>query len=170
MKSLAPRAISLLGLALGLSFSLSAWAGNTATQRITFSIQEATQISVSGDPAPMLVVAATPGTEPVPVPVTEASARYAIAANAGENAKKITAALDRDLPAGILLEVELAAPNGEATSSRRALSTQAVDLVTDIHNVMATEKAITYNLSAGSTEGSPGGGNLVVTYTVTNQI
>lgn len=168
MKSLAPRAISLLGLALGLSFSLSAWAGNTATQRITFSIQEATQISVSGDPAPMLVVAATPGTEPVPV--TEASARYAIAANAGENAKKITAALDRDLPAGILLEVELAAPNGEATSSRRALSTQAVDLVTDIHNVMATEKAITYNLSAGSTEGSPGGGNLVVTYTVTNQI
>ena len=168
MKSLAPRAISLLGLALGLSFSLSAGAGNTATQRITYSIQEATHIAVSGDPAPMLVVAATPGTEPVPV--IEASTRYSIASSAGENSKKITASIDKDLPAGVLLEVELAPPDANATSTKRALSTHATDLVMNIDNVVATDKAITYTLRADATAKSLVGDSLLVTYTVTNQI
>ena len=164
----APGAIRLLGLALGLSCSLSAWAGNTATQKICYSVQEATQISVSGDPAPMVVVAATPGVDPVPV--TEASTRYSIASNAGEDSKKITASLDRDLPAGVLLEVELAAPDANATSTKRALSRQATDLVTNIDNVAATDKAITYTLRAEATAKALAVDSLRVTYTVTNQI
>ena len=168
MKSLAPRAISLLGLALGLSFSLSAGAGNTATQRITFSIQEATQIPVSGDPAPMLVVAATPGAEPVPV--TEASTSYSLASNAGEDSKKITAALDRDLPAGVHLEVQLAPPDGNATSTRQALSSRAADLVTNIDNVAVTNKPITFTLRADATAPRLVGETVLVTYTITNQI
>ena len=164
----APGAIRLLGLALGLSCSLSACAGNTATQKICYSVQEATQISVSGDPAPMVVVAATPGVDPVPV--TEASTRYSIASNAGEDSKKITASLDRDLPAGVLLEVELAAPDANATSTKRALSRQATDLVTNIDNVAATDKAITYTLRAEATAKALAGDSLLVTYTITNQI
>lgn len=168
MKILAPDAIRLLGLVMGLSCSLSVGAGNTATQRITYSVQEATRISVSGDPAPMVVVAATPGAEPISV--TEASTRYSIASNAGENSKKITASLDRDLPAGVLLEVELAPPDANATSTKRALSRQATDLVTNIDNVAATDKAITYTLRAGATAQGLAGDSLLVTYTVTNQI
>jgi len=169
MKTFASRAIYLLGLALGLSFfSLSAGAGNTATQRITYSIQEATHIAVSGDPAPMLVTAATPGAEPVPV--TEASTRYSIASNAGEDSKKITAALDRDLPAGVHLEVHLAPPDGNATSTRRALSSRAADLVMNIDNVAVTNQPITYTLRADPTAPKLVGGTLLVTYTITNQI
>lgn len=168
MKSFTSRAISLLGLALGLSFSLSAGAGSTATQRITYSIQEATHIAVSGDPAPMLVVAATPGADPVPV--TEASTSYSIASNAGENAKKITAAIDRDLPAGVHLEVQLAPPDGNATSTRHVLSSRAADLVTNIDNVAATNKPITYTLRAEATAPRLVWETVLVTYTITNQI
>lgn len=172
MKPFASRAISLhglaLALALALSFSLPAGAGNTATQRITYSIEEATYISVSGDPTPMRVVAATSGTEPVPV--TEASTSYSLAANGGENAKKITAAIDKDLPAGVLLEVQLAPPDGNATSTRQAMSSRATDLVTNIDNVAVTNQPITYTLRADPTAPKLVGETILVTYTITNQI
>lgn len=65
------------------------------------------------------------GQNAVPVPVTDASTRYSLTANAGENANKITAARDRDLPAGGHLEVQRAPPDGNATSSRQAVSSRA---------------------------------------------
>ena len=98
----------------------------------------------------MTITAAPAGQ--APTPVTDATTTYSITNNAGTDSKKITAAINTDMPTGVTLEVELVAPTG-ATATKQALSSAPANVVTGIDNVSETGKSITYTLSATAAAG-----------------
>ena len=119
----------------------------TATQVVRFQVNAINQIGVTGSPAPMVINSATAGS--APTSVVAGGTSYAITTN--ETNKKITASLDQSLPAGVLLQVSLAAPTGAASLGDVSLTTSSTDVVTGISTTNATSLAITYRLSAIAT-------------------
>ena len=116
----------------------------TATQVVRFEVNAVNQIGVSGAPAPLVISSATAGS--APASVTAGGTSYAITTN--ESNKKITASVDQALPAGVTLEVLLAAPAGAASTSYVPLGTSSADVVTGISSISAASLPITYRLSA----------------------
>jgi len=116
----------------------------TATQVVRFEVNAVNQIGVSGAPAPLVINTATPGS--APASITAGGTSYAITTN--EANKKITASVDQPLPAGVTLEVQLAAPSGAASANYVSLGTSSADLVTGISSISAASLPITYRLSA----------------------
>lgn len=158
--------ISTLAVAIGLAFSANSWAADdTATQTVGYEVQEIALIDVSGSPAAMTITAAPAGQ--APTPATDATTTYSITNNAGTDSKKITAAINTDMPTGVTLEVELGAPTG-ATATKQALSSAPANVVTGIDNVSETGKSITYTLSATAAAGKVTSANKTVTFTITN--
>ena len=94
-----------------LTWSLAS-AANWAQQTVTFEVQAIDEMSVSGNPAALIVSTATAGSEPDAV--TNNSTTYALTTN-GTN-KKITGALNSDMPANTILAVSLTAPSGGASA------------------------------------------------------
>lgn len=134
----------------------------TAIQRVTFQVTSVSRIAVSGTPQPLVVSTATPGQQPAPV--VASGGTYSITTN--ETNRKITAAVDQDLPAGVTLEVALAAPAAATSVGSVALSTTGADVVTDIATVNATSLPITYRLIANTTVEMPSAETRVVTFTI----
>ena len=116
----------------------------TATQVVRFEVNAVNQIGVSGSPAPLVINSATPGS--APASITAGGTSYAITTN--ESNKKITASVNQALPAGVTLEVQLAAPSGASSAAYVALGTSSADLVTGISSISAASLPITYRLSA----------------------
>ena len=116
----------------------------TATQVVRFQVNAVSQIAVSGTTAPLVINSASAGS--APTSVTSSGSTYAISTN--EVNQKITASLDQALPAGVSLEVSLAAPGGAASAGSVALGTANADVVTGISSLAASALPITYRLSA----------------------
>ena len=108
------------------------------TQMVTVRVSEINQLSISGDV--LIPFAAVPAGTP-PQPATDASATYSITLNG--TGKKIIGSLDADFPAGMALELTMAAPTG-ALSTTQVLSTAPADLVTGLSLVSATGLALSY--------------------------
>lgn len=134
----------------------------TAAQVIQFQVTAVNQIGVTGAPAPLVINSAIPGG--APTSVTANGGNYAITTN--EANKKITASLDEPLPAGVRLEISLAAPQGAASAGDVALGTAAADLVTGISTLAASALPITYRLSADATVHMPAPETRTVTFTI----
>ncbi len=159
--------ISTLAVAIGLAFSANSWAADdTATQTVGYEVQEIALIDVSGSPAAMTITAAPAGQ--APTPVTDATTTYSITNNAGTDSKKITAAINTDMPTGVTLEVELEAPTGGSSSGKVVLSDEALPVVTGIDNVSEAGMIITYTLSATAAAGKVTSASKTVTFTITN--
>jgi hypothetical protein len=122
-------------------------AAQTATQVVRIQVNAISQIGLTGAPSPLVIDAASPGE--APASVTADGAAYAITTN--EANQKITAAIDELLPAGISLEVRLAAPVGAASVGSVPLTTSPADLVTGISRTAASALPITYRLRASAT-------------------
>ena len=118
----------------------------TATQTVQFQVNAVSQIAVSGNPSPLAITTATAGSGLTSSTSTGAS--YAITTN--EANQKITASLDQTMPAGVTLEVQLAAPAGASSTGSVSLGTASADLVTGISATAASALPITYRLSAGT--------------------
>lgn len=146
-------------LAAGLSGRAHA---QIATQVIQIQVTAINQIGVSGAPAPLVISNATAGS--APASVTAPGGSYAVTTN--EANKKITASLDEPLPAGVRLEISLAAPQGAATAGDVSLTTSAADLVTGISSLAASALPITYRLSADATVHMPAPETRTVTFTI----
>jgi hypothetical protein len=134
----------------------------TATQVIRFQVVAINQIGVTGAPAPLVITTATAGA--APASVTENGGNYAVTTN--EANKKIMASLDEPLPAGVRLEVFLAAPDGAASAGDVTLSTAAADLVTGISQLSASALPISYRLSADATVRMLSSATRTVTFTI----
>lgn len=156
--------IVLLLLAVMLGVSGWALAAGTATQTVTFEVQAINEISVSGNPAALVINSAVAGSEPGAI--TDATTTYAITSN--ETAKKITGVLDTAMPAGTTLQVALAAPTGATSIGPVTLSNVAADLVTGIAQVAESGKTITYTFSATVAAGVVAPATKTVTFTITN--
>lgn len=138
----------------------------TATQVVRFQVNAINQVAVTGDPAPMIINSATPGSEPTSV--TDAGTSYAVTTN--ESNQKITASIDQPLPSGVTLEVTLAAPVGAASTGAIPLSTAGADVVTGISSTAASSLPITYRLSATTTVQMSAPAARTVTFTIVSGV
>jgi hypothetical protein len=140
----------------------SAFAASSSTQTVTYAVSAINELSVSGNPGAMTVSAATAGS--APDAVSDATTTYAITTN--ESTRKITAAIDTAMPAGVTLTVSLVAPTGGTSTGAVTLGTVAGDAVTGISTLNESGKTITYNLSATSAAGVITSASKTVTLTI----
>jgi len=153
--------LAVFGLILG--FSGLAMASNIATQTVTYEVQAINEISVSGNPAALIVNAAVAGS--APTAVSNSSTTYAITTN--QTTRKITGAINTAMPSGLTLTVTLAAPTGGSSAGAVTLTAVAADLVTGISTLNESGSIITYNLSATSAAGVVTSDTRTVTLTLT---
>jgi hypothetical protein len=134
------------------AFGLNVYAAGTAEQVVTFTIGASNEITVSGPPGLMEILAAAAGSDPESVTDNNTTISY----STNSNNKKITGGIDLEMPSGVTLEVHIAAPGGAQGISQgtKSLSVTATDLVTGISKAAVQEAAITYTLSA-TTEADP---------------
>ena len=151
----------LFGLVL-LTWSLAS-AANWAQQTVTFEVQAIDEMSVSGNPAALIVSTATAGSEPDAA--TNNATTYALTTN-GTN-KKITGAINSAMPANTTLEVSLTAPTGGSSLGSVGLSAVDADLVTGITQKAESGLTITYTLSATVSAGIVASDSRTVTLTLT---
>lgn len=154
----------LFGLGLVFSWSGLTLAGNTAEQTVTYQVDAINEISVSGDPDNLVVNSATAGSQPNDD--TDNSTSWAITTN--QTARKITGAINSNMPYDVTLEINLVAPTASGSSAGDvSLSTTAGDLVTSIETVAESGLTITYTLSATVTAGVVSQAQKTVTLTLT---
>jgi hypothetical protein len=152
--------ISLAAAVLALAAAGSANA-QTANHAVTYQVSAINQIAVTGSPS-LTVSTATAGS--AANAVTDATSTWAVTTNAAN--KKLTAAINSDMPTGVTLEVNAAAPSGATSSSYQTLGTSAVDVVTGIATVNASGLLLTYRLSATLAAGVVSSASKTVTYTL----
>jgi hypothetical protein len=145
--------------------SAVAQAANTATQTVTYEVQAINEITVDGAPS-LTIDSATAGS--APDSVSDNSTTYSITTN-GTN-KKITAAIDTEMPTGLTLEVELAAPTGGTSSGIMTLSGTDSDVVTAITPVAETALQIGYTLGATPAAGVVVSNTKTVTFTIVDGV
>jgi len=90
-----------------------------------------------------------------------------IAVTTNGTQKKITAELDQDMPDGLTLNATMAAPSGASTAGKTALSSDAVDLVTNVTKVRGSGLSLAYEAVA-TVDADPDNVTRTVTYTITN--
>lgn len=149
-----------------LCMSAAAYAADSATQTVTFEVQAINEISVSGNPGPLVVNAAAATAGGALVAATDSSTTYSVTTN--DTGKKITAGIDAAMPTGTTLAVELA--SSEATSAGEADISAAtagaeVDVVTGLSTCTDSGQTITYTFSATAAAGVVSGSK-TVTFTI----
>ena len=125
-------------------------AAQSATQTVTFSVSPINALSVSADPAALTVNSATAGSPPNAA--TNSATSYAITTN--ETNKKITAAIDQAMPAGLTLQVNLQAPTGATSAGAVTLGTTAADAVTGITKLNESGKTSSHPCSGTTAAGT----------------
>ncbi|MCH9611338.1 MAG: hypothetical protein S4CHLAM81_15390 [Chlamydiales bacterium] len=151
----------LVGMVLVLGYCGPLFAANKATANVKYTVGTIDEISVSGDPKTLAIASSKPGQ--APDPVSDSSTTYAVTTN-GKN-RKITGSIDKKLPTGLTLSLELVAPTGGQSTGSIAMSTKDQNLVTGVSGVSESGMKITYTLAA-TLAAQPGSGTSVVTYTV----
>lgn len=134
----------------------------TATAYVTYEVTEINEISISGDPGPLVVEHAVAG-DGLSVAIDEGTT-WTLATNG--SGKKITAFLDAGMPAGVSLAVALAAPEGASTAGAVALSPTPQTLVSQVAKVRGEGLRVTYTLSATPQAGTVARDRRSVTFTI----
>lgn len=135
-------------------------AAQQATQDVSFEVQAINQLAFTGSPS-LVISTATAGSAPTSA---TANASYAITTN--ESNRKITAAINSNMPSGTTLSVSLAAPSGGSSAGAVSLSTTAQDVVTGVSTANASGLSVTYTLQATAAAGVVAAGTRTVTYTI----
>lgn len=155
-----PTAVSLLLVA----FAFANAGAQTATQLVRFEVRPVNEMAVTGSPS-LVVNSAVAGSGPASA--THSGSAWAISTN--ESNQKIIASLDANLPAGLSLEVSLAAPAGAASQGSVPLSTSGADVVTGISTLAASALPVAYRLSA-TTAAPVMSGARTVTFTIVSGV
>jgi hypothetical protein len=110
-----------------------------------FGAAKADDITVSGNPGPLIISSATAGS--ALAPVSDATTTYNISTTTGS--KKITGHITTAMPANTALKVRLAAPGAATSLGMVTLSVTAVNLVRDIANLTSVNGlGISYEFDA----------------------
>ncbi len=96
------------------------------------------------------------------------STSYTITSNAPDDTKKLTAAINQDMPADLRLSLTAAAPSGATSTGRQNLSTTAADLVMNIDSVKQSNLNLAFELG-GPTSAPSSSGSRTVTLTIADQ-
>ncbi len=162
MKHLTHAACAALGL---LALAATSAAAQTATQTLTFEVTAIEEMSVSNLTPSLTVSTATAGLEPDPV--STRGDTYAITLNNIPTSAKITGAINSNMPTGVTLDANLAAPAaGGSSAGSQTLSTVAADLVTGLVKTAESSLSLTLTLSAIATAGVLASDTRTITYTI----
>ena len=137
----------------------------TATQTVTFAVNAINQIAFTGAPS-LTITTAVAGS--APTSVTDASSAWAVTTN--QTGAKISASIPSNMPAGLTLSANLAAPTGATSASFQSLSTVSVDLVTAITKLAQGSLTATYKLDATAAAGVVASATRLVTYTISGGV
>jgi len=139
--------------------------GSSVTQSVTIEVKPITKISVTGNPSPLIIDDAVPGSDLTSI--SDGNTKYNITTNLDN--MKIVASLNDKMPAGTKLMIEL--------SSRKASSVGMVDLsgavtpvdvVTGISRCSEVNQTINYTFAANADISQIPTQSRVVTLTLTD--
>ena len=136
--------VSRIFAAAVLTTGLGVVSASAQTQIVNYDIQAVSLIETSGDVS--LVVNGVDAIGGGLAADTHAASTYAITNNDG--AKKVQAALDVAMPAGVTLALAMAAPSGATSSGAVELTAVGQDLVTGVGAVDEAGLTMTYELGA----------------------
>lgn len=156
------RLIQRCAVALALTTFAVAGTAGAQSQTVTFAVNAINQVAVTGSPS-LTVTTAVAGSQPTSA--SDATAKWAVTTN--QSGAKVTASIDSNMPSGLTLSANLVAPSGATSLGATALSSTAVDVVTGVTKVAASNLGITYTLDATAAAGVVGTSTRTVTYTVT---
>jgi hypothetical protein len=139
---------SFIFISLVILLQGSAHGAQVGTSAVTFTFQAIDEIAVTGSPT-LVINSAIAGQQPQPVINT--SSTYSISTN-GTN-KRITAGINKQMPANTTLEIQLAAPGSGTSTGYKTLSTIATDVVNGISHIASSNRMITYRFSATTAAG-----------------
>jgi hypothetical protein len=160
------RKLLVVLLTLGLIGALGpgARASNLATQTVSFTVPDICAIGVSGNPGTLTITVPNAGS--TPDVVSDTSTTYALSAN---STTQITAAVDTDLPTGVVLKVHLAAPTGGSSAGDVTLSATPQTVVSEIPAIASSGNTITYKLDASALP-APVNDSRTVTFTLSEPV
>jgi len=162
------RAVSLTMLALLAGLTLIVVGATTCEQTVSCEVAAIQIISVSGNPAALVINSATAGCEPDNA--TDATTTYSITVN---RPSKITAKIDTAMSTNITLTINLASAEGISAGNVDIsnATTTPLDVVTSIFaGNKDTAQTITYTLSALANAGVVSQRNKTVTLTITDTL
>ncbi|MFH1452375.1 MAG: hypothetical protein ABIH00_00110 [Armatimonadota bacterium] len=155
----------LLIILIAIAFmSAAAFAGSTDTQTVYYEIDAINEIAFDADET-LTINFATAGTEP---DRDIAECTYAITTNETAG-KKLTGAINANMPGDTDLMVTAAAPTGGSGSGQVTLNTTAATLVASIETVAESGIAYSITLDANVAAGLPADGSRVLTFTLTDE-
>lgn len=152
-------------IALALALTGAVHAGAQGPQTVRIAVKAINVIAFTGSPT-ITVVTAVAGSNPTTV--TNSTARWAVTTN--QTGAKITGSIASNMPVGLTLSVNLAAPTGGTSLGYKALSTVAVDLVTGVTKRNQTGRVVNYRVAATAAAGVIASSSRVVTYTITGGV
>ncbi|MFH1452376.1 MAG: hypothetical protein ABIH00_00115 [Armatimonadota bacterium] len=145
--------------------SAAAFAGSTDTQTVYFEIDAINEVAFGAD-ITLTIDTATAGSEPDSD--GNISLTYAITTNETAG-KKLTGALNANMPSNTLIRATLVAPSTGATAGEVTLNSTAQSLVTSIETVAQSGISYTVALAATVAAGLPADGSRVLTFTLTDE-
>jgi hypothetical protein len=154
----------LTAVCLTLTASL-AFAANSDTITVNYEVQAINELNIDDASVTLTITTATPGQDPDQV--TD-SATYDITTNCAADAKKVTAAIDTDMPSGLTLKINMAAPTGGTSPGAVTLSSVAVDSLTALDAVSETNLNMTFSLDATAEGGVVTSASKTCTLTLTD--
>jgi hypothetical protein len=154
----------LLVLAISSTGLIAQSRSNSATQTVTLEVKSVTKISVAGNPTPLIINDAQPGS--IPASVNDENTKYSLVTNLDN--MKIVASINDQMPKGTKLLVKL---NSKATSVGTVDLSSAltpVDVVRGIGKGSDLDQSISYTFAANAEVDDIPAQSRVITLTLTN--
>ena len=141
-----------------------AFAAGSDTITVNYEVQAINEINIDDASVTLTITAATPGVDPTQV--TD-NTTYDITTNCAADAKKLTAELNSDMPAGLTLKINMTAPTGATSPGAVTLAQAPVSALTAIDGVSEANINIEFSLDATAEAGVVGAANKTCTLTIT---
>jgi hypothetical protein len=148
-----------------LFFASLASAANNDTITVNYEVQAINELNIDGASVTLTVNAATAGAQPNQVTT---STTYDITTNCAADAKKLTAAINSDMPPGVTLKLNLTAPTGGTSPGDVTISSTPEDVITAIDAVAEANINMTFKMDATVSAGVVASDSKTLTLTLTD--
>jgi hypothetical protein len=122
-----------VGLALMIGVTSVAYVANHDTITVNYEVKFIAELSISEDSVKLNIDRTEEGFKATN---TTGIAHYNITTICAADSKKITAALDEDLPTGLTLKLNCTAPAGASSAGEVIITQSAADVVTGVDSVV----------------------------------
>ncbi len=139
------------------------FAASSDTITLNYEVQAINEINIDDASVTLTVNTAVAGSQPTQV---SQATTYDITTNCSTNGKKLTAAINTAMPAGLTLSLNVAAPTGGSSAGTTTITNVAADVVTGIDAVAESDIAMTFYLDATAGAGVIGAASKTLTLTL----